>query len=88
MKKVLLTASLLLLSFSTQAIKVKTSATALTMCKAEAALAHPNQTKIAMKKIKQTRGIFKVTLKVSTPKGKVSTLCVIDKEGKITYSKI
>jgi len=59
MKKItqaLLTTSLVLISMTTLAVEVKTSATALTLCKAEAKLAHPAQTKIAHKKIKQMRG--------------------------------
>ena len=89
MKKItqaLLTTSLILISMSALATEVKTPATALTKCKAEAKLAHPNQTKIAQKKIKQLRGMFKVYFRVSTPKGKVNTVCEITMDGEITYS--
>lgn len=83
----LLATSLFTLSLTTQAIEVKTEATALTMCKAEAAIAHPDQTKIAHKKIKQLRGKFKINLKITTPEGKQNTVCEITNDGEITYSK-
>lgn len=89
MKKItqaLLTTSLVLISMTTLAIEVNTSATALAQCKAEAKLAHPSQTKIAHKNIKQMRGKFRVYLRISTPKGKVNTLCEITRDGEITYS--
>jgi len=84
--QVLLTASLISLSMTSSADEVKTPATALTKCKAEAKIVHPNQTKIVHKKIKQLRGKFKINLRVSTPNGKVKTLCEITTDGKITYS--
>lgn len=82
----LLATSLTLLSMATFASEIKTPATALTKCKVEAGLAHPGQTKIVHKKIKQLRGKFKIDLRVSTPKGRINTLCEITKDGDITYS--
>jgi len=84
--QVLLAVSLVLISTATLSIEVKTPATALTQCKAEAKLVHPTSTKITHKKIKQMRGKFRVYLKISTPKGKINTLCEITRDGEITYS--
>ena len=87
-ENLIIATSILLSSMSVHAYEVKTPATALTLCKAEAKLAHPKQTKIVSKKIKQMRGKFKINLRISTPEGKVNTLCEITKDGEITYSKI
>lgn len=86
-KSTLLATSILALSMTSNAMEVKTSATALTLCKAEAELAHPGYKSSTHKKIKNIRGKFKITLQVKTGQGKVKTLCEVTKDGEITYSK-
>jgi len=89
-KNLILVTTIMTLSMSLNAqekVEVKTSATALTLCKAEAELAHPGYQRSDHKKIKQLRGKFKINLRVKTETGKINTVCEITKDGEITYTK-
>lgn len=72
---------------STQAVEVKTSAQALSLCKAQAEIAHPGYKRSLLKKVKQARGKFKISLQVLTEKGKVKTKCEVTRDGDVTYMK-
>jgi len=84
---ILLATSIFAVSMTSNAMEVKTSARALTLCKMEAELAHPGYKNSTHKKIKNIRGKFKIDLLVKTETGKVRTLCEINKDGEIIYSK-
>ena len=84
---ILLATSVFALSMTSNAMEVKTSARALTLCKMEAELAHSGYKSSTHKKIKNIRGKFKIDLHVKTESGKVKTQCEINKDGEITYTK-
>lgn len=82
----LLASTLILISANAHA-DVKTSAQALTLCKAQAEKAHPGYKRSTAKKMKQIRTKFKINLNVITETGKENTICEVNKAGEITYTK-
>ena len=70
-----------------QAAKVETAGQAMTLCKDKAQAAHDGYKRSKSTKIKQTRGVFKITLKVITDSENVKTQCKVDKDGTVTYTK-
>ncbi len=64
----------------------KSSGHAVTLCKAQASMAHEGYKRARASKIKLTRGVYKIKLKVVTDTESVKTVCVIDKDGKIDYT--
>jgi len=82
----LLASSLILISINTHA-EVKTSAQAVTLCKAQAEKAHPDYKRSSVKKIKQIRTKFKINLRVLTEAGTENIVCEVTKGGEITYAK-
>lgn len=79
--------SLLILSMSAQANEIKTSAQALSLCKAQAEIAHPGYKRSVMKKVKKVRSTFKINLQVLTESGKIKTQCEVSKNGEVVYAK-
>jgi len=82
----LITSTLIIVSMSAHA-EVKTTAQALTLCKAQAEKAHPGYKRSTAKKIKQMRKKFKIDLHVLTETGKIKTQCLVTKDGEVTYVK-
>lgn len=86
-----LTASLLfaglLFSASSSAAEIKTAGQAMSLCKAQAEKAHPSYQRSKSTKIKQTRGVFKIKMKVITSEESLTTLCEVTKDGTVSYSK-
>ncbi|GAA6138836.1 hypothetical protein NBRC116583_25830 [Arenicella sp. 4NH20-0111] len=90
MKK--LTSSLFALTFLFAAAAqagepAKSSGHAVTLCKSQAGLAHEGYKRARASKIKLTRGVYKIKLKVVTEEGSVKTVCEIAKDGSISYTK-
>ncbi len=77
----------LLFSTSSQAADIKTAGQAMSLCKAQAEKAHPGYKRSKSTKIKQSRGIFKIKMKVITDKESLTTFCEVNKEGAISYAK-
>jgi len=71
---------------SVQAGEVKSAGQATSICKAQAKSTHPDYTKSKATKIKQTRGKFKIKLKVTTETESIKTVCEVDKDGTVTYT--
>jgi hypothetical protein len=82
-----LLATSLLATNVAHAAKVETAGQAMTLCKAKAETAHTGYKRSKSTKIKQTRGVFKITLKVITDSESVKTKCKVDKDGTVTYSQ-
>ena len=70
-----------------QAEPAKSSGHAVTLCKNKASVAHEGFKRAKAGKIKLTRGVYKIKLKVLTEEGSVKTVCTIAKDGTIDYSK-
>jgi len=83
----ILTISLLTISITANAKEIKTSAAALTLCKAEAASTYAGYKSSSLKKVKQMRGKFKIYLHVKTDERKIKTICEVTRNGEITYSE-
>lgn len=79
-------AASLLISSPTHA-SVKTAGQATSLCKAQAEKAHPGYKRSKSVKIKQTRGVFKIKMKVITETESVIAFCEVNKEGEISYAK-
>jgi len=77
----------LLFSANSYAASVKTAGQAMALCTEEAEKAHPDYKRSKSKNIKQKRGVFTIKLKVVTESGSVKTVCEVDKEGTVTYTK-
>ncbi len=60
---------------------------AVTLCKSQASIAHEGYKRAKASKIKLTRGVYKIKLKVLTESGSQSTVCEIAKDGEISYTK-
>ncbi|MCH2191162.1 MAG: hypothetical protein MK188_09585 [Gammaproteobacteria bacterium] len=89
MKK--LSSSIIALSFlaagtAQAATPAKSSGHAVTLCKAEAELAHEGYKRAKANKIKLTRGVYQIKLKVVTEGETIKSVCEIAKDGAITYS--
>lgn len=82
-----LLAASLLFSASSQAADIKTAGQAMTLCKTQAEKAHPGYKRSKATKIKQTRGVFKIKMKVVTTDGSLTTFCEVSKDGTISYAK-
>lgn len=80
-------AASLLFSANSQAAQIKTAGQAMSLCKAQAEKAHPNYQRSKSTKIKQSRGVFKIKMKVVTSDESLTTLCDVKKDGTISYSK-
>ncbi len=90
LRNLTLASSLLVASLGTtvsQAADVKTAGQAISVCKAQAKSAHPDYKRSKASKIKQTRGVFKIKMKVITEAESMTTHCEIAKDGTVTYSK-
>lgn len=81
-------AASLLFSASSNAESIKTAGQAMGLCKAQAEKAHPGYKRSKSTKIKQTRGSFKIKMKVITTEESVSILCQVAKDGTVTYAKV
>ena len=89
MKKLSLSLLALTLSFasaSQAAVPAKSSGHAVTLCKAQAEVAHEGYKRSKASKIKLTRGVYKVKLKVVTETESLNTVCEIAKDGEISYT--
>ena len=82
----LIAASLLIASAS-YAEDVTTAGQALSICKAQAEIAHADHKRSILKKVRQNRNGYQVKLKILTNEGAVSTVCDVTKEGEVTYTK-
>lgn len=65
----------------------RSSGHAVTLCKAQASIAHEGYKRARASKIKLTRGVYKIKLKVVTDSESVKTLCEIAKDGTINYTQ-
>ncbi len=83
----LLAVSLFVATGAQAAQPVKSSGHAVSLCKAQASASNENYKRARASKIKQTRGVYKIKLKVLTEDGSSNALCEIAKDGTITYSK-
>lgn len=86
----LLATSLITASFlatSTASANVDTAGQASSLCKAEAAKVHPGYKRSKSVKIKQTRGVFKIKLKVVTESETMATFCDVTQKGEVSYTK-
>lgn len=81
-------AASLLFSATSIAAQVKTAGQAMTLCKAQAEKAHPEYLRSKSTKIKQSRGVFKIKMKVITPDQSLVTLCEVNKDGTVLYAKV
>jgi len=77
----------LLFSAPSQAATIKTAGQAMSLCKAQAEKAHPGYKRSKSTKIKQSRGVFKIKMKVITDNESLTTFCEVNKEGTISYAK-
>ncbi len=77
----------LLFSTAGNAAQVKTAGQAMTLCKAQAEKAHPGYQRSRSTKIKQSRGVFKIKLKVTTADDSLVTFCDVQKDGTVSYAK-
>jgi len=66
---------------------VRSPGHAVTLCKAQASVAHEGYQRARASKIKSTRGTYKIKLKVVTNDGSVKTTCKIAKDGEISYAE-
>jgi len=66
----------------------RSSGHAVTLCKAQAKLAHEDYLRSKATKIKLTRGVYKIKLKVNTESETHKTHCDINKDGTISYVKV
>ena len=82
----LLTACLLF-STTSLAADVKTAGQAMSLCKSQAEKAHPGYERSKSTKIKQTRGVFKIKMKVITANASLTTLCEVTRDGTVSYAK-
>ncbi len=80
--------SMLILAPAHAATPAKSSGHAVTLCKAQASIAHEGYKRARASKIKLTRGVYKIKLKVLTESGSQMTVCEISKEGEISYAKV
>lgn len=78
----------LLFSASSNAADIKTAGQAMSLCKAQAEKAHPGYQRSKSTKIKQTRGVFKIKMKVVTENESITTFCEVAKDGAISYAKV
>lgn len=88
MKKLI--ASLMALTFTAAAnagIPAKSSGHAVTLCKAQASEAHEGYKRAKANKIKLTRGVYNIKMRVVTEEGSVKTVCEIATDGTISYTK-
>jgi hypothetical protein len=83
----LLTAGLLF-SATSAAGNINSAGQAMSLCKAQAEKAHPGYERSKSTQIKQSRGVFKIKMKVITSEESVKTICEVSKDGTISYSKI
>jgi hypothetical protein len=79
-------ASSLLIS-TANANEVASAGQAIGLCKEKAQLAHPGYKLSKSTKIKQTRGVYKITMRVITEEERLKTFCEVTKAGEVTYSK-
>jgi hypothetical protein len=82
----LFTASLLF-SANSHANQIKTAGQAMTICTSQAEKAHPGYERSKSTKIKQTRGVFKIKMKVVTANESLTTFCEVTKDGTVSYAK-
>lgn len=76
-----------LMAAGVQAEPARSSGHAVTLCKNQASIAHEGFKRAKAGKIKLTRGVYKVKLKVLTEEGSVKTVCEIAKDGTIGYTR-
>lgn len=72
---------------SAYADDINTAGQASSLCKAQAEKAHPDYKRSKSVKIKQTRGVFKIKMKVVTETESLITLCEVNKSGEVSYAK-
>ncbi|MFT6408304.1 MAG: hypothetical protein ACJAQ6_001722 [Arenicella sp.] len=82
----LLTAGLLF-SATSSAADVKTAGQAMSLCKSQAEKAHPGYERSKSTKIKQSRGVFKIRMKVITADESLTAFCEVTKDGTVSYAK-
>lgn len=70
------------------AAEVASAGEAIGLCKEKAQLAHPGYKLSKSTKIKQTRGVYKITMRVITEEARLKTICEVTKDGEVTYSKV
>ena len=78
----------LLFSAASSAATVNSAGQAMSLCKAQAEKAHPGYERSKSTQIKQSRGVFKIKMKVITTEESVKTVCKVAKDGTVTYAKI
>ncbi|MGK0373698.1 MAG: hypothetical protein ACJA2E_000165 [Arenicella sp.] len=82
----LLTAGLIF-SANSNASEVDTAGQAMTLCTAQAEKAHPGYQRSKSTKIKLTRGVFKIKMKVVTEGESLTTFCEVTRDGTVSYAK-
>lgn len=82
-----LVAASLLATSTASANDIKTAGQASSLCKEQAAKAHPGYKRSKSVKIKQSRGVFKLKLKVVTDNETITTFCEVTKKGEVSYAK-
>ena len=80
-------AASLLFSATSNAAEIKTAGQAMSLCKAHATKTHPDYKRSKSVNIKQSRGIFKIKMKVITKQESFSTFCEVTKDGILSYAK-
>lgn len=86
-KTLVLASSLIAANSAVNAAEINTAGQAMGLCKEQAQNAHPGYKRSKSTKIKQTRGVFKITLKVMTETEKFKTFCEVNKDGTVSYAK-
>lgn len=76
-----------MMASSANAADVASAGEAIGLCKEKAQLAHPGYKLSKSTKIKQTRGAYKITMRVVTEDARLKTICEVTKDGQVTYSK-
>lgn len=66
---------------------INTAGQASSLCKAQAEKAHPGYKRSKSVKIKQTRGVFKIKMKIVTETESLITFCEVTKDGDVSYAK-
>jgi len=88
LKSFTLALALISASSAISAAEVETPGQAMSLCRAEAKLQHPDHKRIKSTKIKQVRSTFKITLKITSENEKVKSLCEVTRDGSVTYAKV
>ena len=77
----------LLFTGTSSATEVETAGHATSLCKIQAEKTHPGYQRSKSTKIKQTRGVYKIKMKVYTADKSMVTLCEVAKDGTVSYAK-